>query len=177
MLWEEVIKRMWLLDDPKLRGSSLPPCPWNVSSAHCSHTGATSRTQPWECIILLQPSGLFKKHQGLHINSQDSRDGCRDLLIQWLPKPSLTCKFPCLFKLLPTNLEWSTSSFGFSLPSVHRASFEYHLGGALIHTFIKCYGNTHEQGNNLPGNGSEKKKRQRLVKHIEADMLQMGSER
>lgn len=48
---------------------------------------------------------------------------------------------------------------------------------ALIYTFIKCYDNIHEQGNNLSGNASEKKKRQRLVKYIEADTFQMDFER
>lgn len=34
----------------------------------------------------------------------------------------------------------------------------YHTVSALIHIFIKCYENIYNQGNNLPGNASEKRR-------------------
>ena len=36
------------------------------------------------------------------------------------PRTSLICKFPCLLNLPPTNLEWSASFFGLSLPYAYR---------------------------------------------------------
>lgn len=44
---------------------------------------------------------------------------CGDLLILLSPKANLVCKFYCLLKLPPTNLEWPASFFSFSLSSVY----------------------------------------------------------
>ena len=49
--------------------------------------------------------------------------GFRDLLVLWLPNKSLVSKFPCILKLPPTNLEWSASFFGLSLPSMYGGQF------------------------------------------------------
>ena len=44
---------------------------------------------------------------------------CGDLLTLQNAKTSLVCKFPCLFNLPHTNLEWPASSFSLSLPSMY----------------------------------------------------------
>lgn len=65
------------------------------------------------------------------------------------------------------------------------ASFKCHLGNyhvwkptsALIRIFIKYYDNTYEQGNNVPGDATKKRKRQRLEKDIEGVTFHMGLKR
>lgn len=41
----------------------------------------------------------------------------------WSPKTVFVCKFSCLLNVPATNLAWSASVFGLSLPSVYRGQF------------------------------------------------------
>lgn len=55
---------------------------------------------------------------------------CGYLLVLWLSKTSLLCKFPCLLKLLLTNLKRPASFFGlFCLPCME-ASVNFHPGNS-----------------------------------------------
>lgn len=49
---------------------------------------------------------------------------CINLFALWLPKTNLVGKFPCLLKLLSTNLEWSASFFELFLPFAHGQACE-----------------------------------------------------
>ena len=91
------------------------PPPWNVCSAHCSHNRSHSR--PWERNVLPRPPELY---MWLNI----LRPLYKLFLLQQQREPlifetNLIVKFPCLWKLPPTNLGWPASFFSPSLPSVY----------------------------------------------------------
>lgn len=56
---------------------------------------------------------------------------CRDLPVLWLPKISLTRKFPCLLNLSPTHLGKPASFFSLALPLVHGNKFQFSPGQLL----------------------------------------------
>lgn len=70
-----------------------------------------SRTQPWDCKMLLRPSGLIMCANPGKASIETSKilvGGCGNLLCGC---PTLLCKFPWLLSLPPTNLAWSVSFF------------------------------------------------------------------
>lgn len=92
-LLEEVTMSMWPASWIQARASLLP----SLSLEYIF------------CLLFSQPEP-FSKIQSWEIYLQ-------------FPKISLICKFPCLLKLLPVNLERSASFFGLSLLSLYGGHF------------------------------------------------------
>lgn len=117
---EEVIKRTRPSVDSKARPgqSEAPPhlpCPWNVPSAHNSHSGSPFQEHSLEKVRCCWDH-LDDICDWTHLRSL-----CKLLRSVYLValKTSLICKFPCLLKLPPANLE-CFAFFRFSLSSVCR---------------------------------------------------------
>lgn len=109
----EVIKKTWPLVHPQagcrqLEASHPLPILRIYVLSSLPTLGAISRMQPCENNVLLRPTGLDMwagPCWGLYRNFKILAGGCRDLLTLWLLKTRLICKFPCLLKFLPINLE------------------------------------------------------------------------
>lgn len=54
--------------------------------------------------------------------------GCRDLLVLQAPMTNFVCKFPCLLKLPPSNMDRSASFLTSSYPLNAEAWFRFHPG-------------------------------------------------
>ena len=134
-LLEEVIKKMWLPMDCKLDPGNwrLPTSPLSLESVFYLPSllqEVTPRIQPWDrkcgfetiwigymTELSYVPTSIFNILVGR----------CGHHLVLQLPVTSLVSKFPCLLNLPPTNLEWSTSCLGLSLPSKYRGRFQITL--------------------------------------------------
>lgn len=61
-----------------------------------------------------------------------------DHVVLWLPRTSLVCRFPCLFKPPLSILECTTSCFCLSSPSVYRGQFQTAPGKFLHFWTNRC---------------------------------------
>lgn len=75
---------------------------------------------------------VIKPRLGLRRNFEDLVAGGRDVLSLLLLKTGLLCKFSCSLSLPPANLEWPTSSFSVSLPSIQEADVRADLGSSHL---------------------------------------------
>ena len=132
----KVTERMWPTVDPEVRPGQLEahhplPCPWNVPSAHCSHSGNRFQGSSLGRVMCCWGSLV-----GIHDWTQ-LRPLCkllftilggewRDWLIFWPPKTNLVCRFTCLLKLPPTNL--SSLPLVSPCPLYTGINFIFHLG-------------------------------------------------
>lgn len=113
-------QRMWPLVDPWAgpeQSEAPPSTPVFEMYGPCTvpALGTISGT-PW-AEYMTEPS------LSLYINFEDSGSQVQRSTGLAAPNTSLICKFLCLLKLPSTNLKWSASSFGLSLPSVYRGQF------------------------------------------------------
>lgn len=115
--WTQVINQRFL---PLVLGMcALPTVPI---------AGAPPKTWPWESMVLrlsvLNMWLISVKASTWTFRILVAR--FRSLLALCHLKSSLICKFPCLLKLPPSDLEWSISFFDLSFPSTYRV-VKHHL--------------------------------------------------
>lgn len=107
LLLEEVIQRTWLLVYRwAIGGSSQPPCPWSVHSVHHPHGGSHFQGHSLERIRCYW-THLDWEHDWTHLRPLYKFKVLGVVLrtTQLASKRSFACKFPCLSKLLPTDLQ------------------------------------------------------------------------
>lgn len=115
----------------QLKALHLLACPQNVHSAHCSHSQSCFKDTALKEECVVEPIWwvyVTEPSKGFYLTFKILVGGLRHLYFLQLPKTSLLCKFPCLLKLPPTNLEWSGSFFILSLISTYRGQFQISPG-------------------------------------------------
>lgn len=103
------------------------PCPWNVLSAHCSHSGSRGFHRCsleglicyWDHLDLIRSP---MKASVWTFNIPTSRSVTTHLAVT----QEKTCKFPCLLHLPLTSLEWSGCFSPLLWPSLYGVSFRFH---------------------------------------------------
>lgn len=95
--------------------------PWNVFSAHRSHSGSHLQGHSLERVR------CHWDHLGGICEWTQSRP-LYELLRFWLPETRLVSEFPCLLELPPTDLEQSAFFFLLPLPFVYRGQFQISAG-------------------------------------------------
>lgn len=92
----------------EIKGYSPIPYHWNVHSPLVLILEAALVTKPWESNMLLRQSRIFMWLNPIKDSIWTLKilvSGHEDLLILWLPKTGIMCKFSCLLKLSPINME------------------------------------------------------------------------
>ena len=127
---------MWPPVEPQTgpRQSEAPhplPWPWNVCSAHHSHSGSHFQGHSLEGAMCYW-DGLDRVHDWTQLSPLSKLKilvgRCKELLVLRLPKTTFVGKFLCLLNMPPTNLEWSASFFGLFLPSSYGGQFQISPG-------------------------------------------------
>lgn len=132
-LLEEVIASMWLPVDLRARLWQLEvplslPCPWNVQSAHQSHSRNYfyGHSLEWTRCCWDHVSRKPVKASTWTFKTLVGR--CGDTPVLWLPKTSLVSRFPCFWNRPPTHLEWAESSSVSPCSLDMGACFRFHPG-------------------------------------------------
>ena len=117
-----------------IRGCLPFPCPWNILSAHYSHSGRSFQGCSceramccWDHLNRGEASYKLFFLVGEH----------RDPFILWPPKASFECQFFCMLILPPTNMRWPASFYGLFLSSVN--SFRFHAEAPKLPKWTKSH--------------------------------------
>lgn len=109
-------QRTWCLIDlwAELQQSEATypfPCPWGVCSAHCSGDRSHVKNTAVRKCCWDPPDWALKAYINFHgFGGRVRKSACSEA-----KKTILMCKFPCLLKRPPTNLEWPASFNGLSV--------------------------------------------------------------